>query len=304
MGGFSVVTSKATDFNPVIHVYEPHSAALPPMGPYLREFWRRRRFATELARFSDKATYLQSPLGRIWIILNPLMLAMIYYLLVSIIRGRSAGASGFGAGFDTLAHILIGLFTFYFAQNCMNMGGSSVTAGGRLILNQAFPRALLPFSSVVSGFRQFVPTLPVYLVIYLIGYGLSTNSTLGGLTFALFWVPVLVFFVAVSGFGLAMLFATLNVYFRDTSKLLSYTSRIWLYLSPVLWEEDKLEGAQRIILWVNPLGPVISSMSTVWIKGEAPSWAQLGATAGWAFGLLLLGGYVFISRERDFAVRI
>ena len=38
-----------------------------------------------------------------------------------------------------------------------------------------------------------------------------------------------------TGFGLAMIFATMTVYFRDTTKFLSYVLRIWLYLSPVLY---------------------------------------------------------------------
>ncbi|MEI7549097.1 MAG: ABC transporter permease [Actinomycetes bacterium] len=284
-----------------IQVFEPHKASLPPMGPYLREFWRRRRFALELARFTDKAEHLDSPLGSVWLVLNPLLLAMIYFLLVTIIGGRgSAGSSRF----DVLAHILVGLFTWYFAQNCMTFGGASVTAGGKLILNQAFPRALLPLSSLIGAFQKFIPTLPVYLIIYLIGGALDSKSKLPGLNWHLLWIPAMVALVAISGFGLALLFATMNVYFRDTSKLMTYGARMWLYLSPVLWMPDMIHGWHRILIWANPLGPILTITNSVWIKGENPSWTLwLGAT-GWAFGLLLIGGYFFVSRERDFAVRI
>ncbi len=284
-----------------IQVFEPHKASLPAMGPYIREFWRRRRFAFELARFTDKAEHLNSPLGSVWLVLNPLLLALIYFMLVTIIGGRgSAGSSRF----DVLAHILVGLFTWYFAQNCMTFGGASVTAGGKLILNQAFPRALLPLSSLIGAFQKFMPTLPVYLSIYLVGGALDSKSRLPGLNWHLLWVPVMVALVAISGFGLALLFATMNVYFRDTSKLMTYGARMWLYLSPVLWMPDMIHGWHRILIWANPLGPILAITNTVWIKGENPSWTLwLGAT-GWAFGLLFIGGYFFVSRERDFAVRI
>jgi teichoic acid transport system permease protein len=298
-----VVTSEPIGLAQKIQVFEPHKASLPPLRPYFRELWRRRRFALELSRFTDKAEYLDSPLGSVWLVLNPLMLAMVYYLLVTLLAGAKGGKSS-GSGFDTLAHILIGLFTWYFAQNCMSIGGTSVTMGGRLILNQAFPRVLLPLASVVSSFRQFLPTLPIYMVIYVIGSTLDSKSTLGGMSWHTLWVPVIVLFVAVSGFGLALIFATLNVYFRDTSKLLTYGGRIWLYLSPVLWLPERLHGWHRILLWANPLGPVLAMTTTVWIEGKPPSMAQVLASLGWAVGLLLIGGYFFISRERDFAVRI
>ena len=106
-----------------IQVFEPHRSSLPPLKPYFRDFWRRREFATELSKFSDKAEYLDSKLGKVWLVLNPLFLAVIYFLLVTIIQG----GRGQGGGFTTLCHILIGLFTFYFAQNCILLGAQSIT---------------------------------------------------------------------------------------------------------------------------------------------------------------------------------
>jgi len=103
--------SPSADFQSKIQVFEPHRASLPPVIPYLKEFWGRRSFAIELSRFADKAEYLGSRLGKVWLVLNPLLLAMVYFLLVTVIRGGNTKTNGL----TTLAHILIGLFTFYFA---------------------------------------------------------------------------------------------------------------------------------------------------------------------------------------------
>ncbi len=283
-----------------IQVFEPHRSSLPPLKPYISEFWRRREFATELSKFSDKAEYLESKLGKVWLVLNPLFLAVIYYLLVTIIQGRSAQANSFAV----LCHILIGLFTFYFAQNCILLGAQSITSGGRLILNQAFPRSLLPLSSAISAARQFLPTLPVYILIVLIGKLVFNDEALPGLTWNYLLIPFIFILLALTSFGLSLLFATMNVYFRDTTKLLSYIMRIWLYASPVLWQPDMLTGWYRIILYLNPLGPILSANSRIWIDGLTPTAPQLLACLFWAFGSILLGGYFFISRERDFAIHI
>jgi len=85
-----------------IQVFKPYRSSLPPIKPYLKDFWRRREFATELSKFSDKAEYLESKLGKVWLVLNPLFLAVIYFLLVTIIQG----GRGQGNGFLTLCHIL------------------------------------------------------------------------------------------------------------------------------------------------------------------------------------------------------
>ena len=283
-----------------IQVFEPHHSSLPPLKPYISEFWRRREFATELSKFSDKAEYLESKLGKVWLVLNPLFLAVIYYLLVTVIQGKSARTNSF----TILCHILIGLFTFYFAQNCILLGAQSITSGGRLILNQAFPRSLLPFSSAISAARQFLPTLPVYISIVLIGKLVFNDTALPGFTWNYLLIPFVLVLLIITSFGLSLLFATMNVYFRDTTKLLSYIMRIWLYASPVLWQPDMLTGWHRIILYLNPLGPILSTNSRIWIDGQTPTAPQFLGCLFWAIGSILLGGYFFISRERDFAVRI
>ncbi len=292
--------SPSADFQPKIQVFEPHRASLPPVIPYLKEFWNRRSFAIELSRFADKAEYLESKLGKVWLVLNPLLLAMVYFLLVTVIRGGNTKTNGL----TTLAHILIGLFTFYFASNCITAGAQSITTGGRLILNQAFPRALLPFSSSISAFQTFLPTIPVYIFVIIIGKIFFPATQVPRLAISFLWVPLIVALVGITGFGLALLFATMNVYFRDTNKLLSYVMRIWLYLSPILWLPSMLHGWHRIALYANPLGPVLSATSNIWIEGKTPTLSEFIGAFAWAAGSLLIGGYFFVSRERDFAVRI
>jgi teichoic acid transport system permease protein len=280
-----------------VQVFEPYRAKLPPVKAYLSEVWRRRSFAIELARFNEKAEYLDSRLGPIWLVLNPVFLALVYFLLVTVIRGGSDG-------FLTLAHILTGLFLFYFAQNCINAGAQSITSGGRLILNQAFPRALLPLSSALTALRQFLPTIPVYIALVIIAKLVVPGIALPGLSWSYLFLPVVWAGLVITSFGIALFFATFNVYFRDTSKLLTYIMRIWLYASPVLWLPDMLHGWHRVILYLNPLGPVLSANAEIWINGKAPSVTLLIGIFGWSIGALLVGGYIFTSREREFAVQI
>jgi len=285
-------------FQPKIQVFEPHRASLPPLVPYLKEFWRRRAFATELANFTDKAEYLDSRLGKIWLVLNPLLLGFVYYLVVTIIR------PGGNQGLTRLDHLLIGLFTFYFAQNCVTAGALSITAGGRLILNQAFPRALLPFSCALQAFKQFLPTIPVYIFILIAGKWAYPQTQVPGWTWNFLWIPFILICTGLTGFGLALVFATLNVYFRDTNKLLTYITRIWMYLSPVLWLPNSLKGHMKLLLYINPLGPVLNATARVWVNGESINKLTILFCIFWAFASIAIGGYFFISRERDFAIRI
>src|SRR3954469_19626039 len=133
------------------HVYEPHRGGTPPLRPYVRTLWRRREFAFELSRTNLRAQHFNTIFGQFWLVINPLLLALIYFVLVDILQHGSRGA-------DFFAHLMAGLFLFTMFSQAVTQGAKSVTSGGRLILNTAFPRMLLPLSSVLTASLRFLPT--------------------------------------------------------------------------------------------------------------------------------------------------
>ena len=188
------------------HVFVPHSVGLPPLGSYARELWRRREFAVELARTKLREQNFDTAFGQLWLVLNPLLMALVYFILVDILRASDSRNSEF------FAHLVAGLFLFQIVQNSMTVGVRSVTKGGRLILNSAFPRALLPLSAVITAFMRFLPTMIIYIPIH-IASGLPVNANL------LWCVPIVALFLLTAS-GLAMLVAAAQVYFRDLSNFL------------------------------------------------------------------------------------
>ena len=277
------------EFTSERHVYEPHKIGLPPVAPYLRELWRRREFAREMSRTNLRAQHFNTVFGQLWLILNPLMLAGVYFVLVDILRSGSRGA-------DFFAHLMAGLFAYYFVSDAVRLSVKSVTGGGRLILNTAFPRALLPLSGVLTSFMRFLPTIAIYVPVHLIA-GLPIEPVL-------LWVLPLTALMVVLAAGAAMLVASLQVYFRDLKNFLPYLLRVWLYASPVLYYADEVPDRYDILLALNPLGGLLTAWSDVINQGRAPDASSLALAAGWAFGIFLAGALFFMSREREFAVRL
>lgn len=301
-------TARARDQFDDVQVYEPHKAGLPPLGRYLREAWRRRRFARELSRTQLRANHIDSPLGAIWLVLNPLLLACVYFILTLALAGSSKPtALDPRSSYDKLLAVVVGIFTWYLAQNIMMVGATAVTSSGGLILNQSFPRVLLVTGSTINSFTQYLPTIPLYLALLVLGKAGGWTIT-SHVNATLLWLPLLLFLLVVTSFGLAMLFATMTVFYRDTSKFLSYIVRIWLYLSPVLYTvqnlEHKFHSLGKPMIYLNPLGPALGTIIDVWTQGISPTLTQLVAATFWALFFLLVGGYFFVSRERDFAVRL
>ena len=70
-----------------------------------------------MARTSLRAQHFNTAFGQLWLVLNPLLLAGVYFMLVDILRGRARAAP------DFFAHLLAGLFAYYFVSDSIRAGG-------------------------------------------------------------------------------------------------------------------------------------------------------------------------------------
>ena len=272
---------------PVI-VYEPFKAGLPPMRAYLRSLWHRRAFISEFARSELREQNFGSVFGQMWLVLNPLLLSGVYFLLIYVIGGTS-DAVRFG-------HLTATLFLFYLIANSLTGGVKAITSGQRLILNTSFPRVMLPISAVVVALFKFLPTLVVAFAIHAI-LGLPYSWQM------LWALPVLAIAI-VMALGMAILISCINVYFRDISSMLPYMTRSLLYLSPILYEASTISDHIKKYQVVNPIFYLLDSWSRVMVHAEAPTTFGLIHSALFALVIFVVGTYFFLSRERDFAVRL
>ena len=194
------------------------------------------------------------------------------------------------------AHLTASLFLFYLVANSLTGGVKSVTAGQRLILNTAFPRIMLPISAVVIAIFKFLPTLVVFVVI---------KAIVGSpFTIQMLWaIPVLMITIFLA-LAVAITISCINVYFRDIASFLPYLTRTLLYLSPILYEASALKPSLRAIEILNPLFPILDSWSRAVVQGKAPEVSSMLQGLGWATGIFFIGTYFFLSREREFAVRL
>lgn len=274
-----------------VHVYEPGGrAALPPLK-YLKALWGRRRLILALARSELRAAHFYSVLGQLWLVLEPLMLASVYVVLIGIISGRATSGG-------RIQLIISGMILFHFTRLTAGKGAGSVVSNQGLLLNSSFPRAVLPVATTLEAFLGLLPGLLVYAAIH-VGTGEPVTP-------ALVAFPGLLGLHVLFNFGLSMLIATLTVYFRDIQAMLRYLLRFWLYGTPVLYPvtdlRGNLEAALAVLKW-NPLFYLFDAYQRVFDGSFPTAWHWIASSA-WAVGVLLVGFVVFMSKERAIATRI
>jgi len=217
---------------------------------YFTDLWNRREFAWYLAMGNLKARNASTVLGLLWWVINPVLLGMVYWFVFGILFDRDPDEFG---GLPFLVYLLSGMFPFYFTQTCMTGGVNSIVNNTALLANLQFPRVILPLAALAEAFVGFLTSLLGYYLIVGPSYGVWPAAH------TLILIPTVVIHLMFN-LGLSMLVARLAVPFRDLNNLVPYITRMWLYLSPILYGPSTLkkapEWAQRIAE-LNPLMPIL-----------------------------------------------
>lgn len=286
----AVATGPATTDRPSpVVVYEPISAGRQRLVPYLRDVARRRPFMWELARSDLKAEHYDTVLGQVWLLLNPLLMAAVWLIVREVIRpvGTEANRQ------DIVAHLIIGIFMFQYTAGLIGTGAMSVVSRKPMILNTPFPRAVFPIVDLTKAFVELIPTVAVYFALHVI---------LGQpVTVYLLWFPVIVFLQTLFSFGLALLLGTVTVYVRDVANFIRYVLRLWMFCSPILYTVAEIPPHMLRWLQLNPLFPYFAAYENI-CDGVPPEPKYLLWGLAWGLAAFVAGAWIFLRKERDFAI--
>jgi len=277
-------------YSDVEYVFEAHKAEMPALGPYLNDLWDRRGFIVEKAKAEIRGKRSSTVAGQLWALLDPLFQALIYFFLITVLRGGGARSSS-----ESLSALVFCIFLFGTTQGALNEGSRAIVGNRSLILNSSFPRAMLPIATIYKGLLALVPAACIYLVLHI-----AMGRPFGA---GLVMLPYLLAIHTILNLGVAMLLATASVFVRDVGNAITYISRILLFTTPVIYPASVLgPSIQKFLIW-NPFFPLFVCYRAVQAGGTPPSSDLFLATA-FAVGFLVVGVRVFLSHERAFAIRL
>ncbi len=224
----------------------PRVGARPPFLPYVAEVWRRREFIATMARYRLRSGFEANRLGIGWVVLRPLLNAVIYGTIFGLLQGDSRPP-------DFAAYVVVGIFIFEFFQGCFNDGSKAIVQNRSLVQSLAFPRITLPLASIVERLISFGVML-VVLVPILAFFGHYPQWQW------LMVLPMLMAFILFSA-GIAFITARLTVYVSDLSQLLPFISRILFYTSGVLFDVSRILGDHPWVVRVYDFNPLYQALT-------------------------------------------
>ena len=269
----------------------------PSLPDYVSEVWRRRTFIYKMARFKIEAENQQTSLGMLWVVLKPLLNALVYGAVFGLLIGGRRPP-------DFVEFLIIGVFVFEFFAQSWTAGGKAITNNAALVQSLAFPRMVLPLAAVVQRFLQFLPTIPIMLIFLVVT---GNNPTLHWLLI----VP-LFFLFFVFNCGLALVTARLSVHWRDLNNFIPFLVRFAFYTTGIFFsveqrfgsgaaEGDRLPAVVTFSSW-QPVHEFLSLARAALLQGAEYHMNEqfwIRATA-WSIGLFLVGVWFFWRAEERY----
>ena len=253
---------------------------------WVRNFFKYRFLVGELVSREIKIKYKRSVLGILWSVLNPLFMMMILNFVFSTLFRFAIP--------NFLVYYLTGFLLFGFMQEATGGALYSIIGNAGLITKVYIPKYVFPLAKTITALVNLgFALVPLILVAAFTGVKASL---------ALFSLPVLFLTAAMFVMGLALIFATLTVFFRDIIHFHGILMLMWMYATPIFYPEKIIPESFRWVLNANPIYLYIKSFRLIVLDGTFPSVARSLGCLGAGIISLFLGLVVFKRNQDRFAL--
>lgn len=253
----------------------------------IKELWQYRELLYFFSWRDLKVRYKQTTIGVLWAILQPFLTMIVF----TVFFGKLAGIPSDGVPYPIFVYT--GLLFWQFFSGALSETSASLIANRSIITKVYFPRLLLPISSVITKFIDFL-IAAVILVAMMVYY--DYTPYLQGLLL----IPLLLVITFFASAGLGLFLSALNVKYRDVRYALPFFIQILLFVTPVIYPAS-IAGKYSKILALNPMTGVIQTARAALLGATEINWALLSTSAIACFVMLVIGVIYFKKIERYFA---
>jgi len=250
----------------------------------LRALWAYRGFVLGSIAREFQLRYMNSALGALWTIINPLAMILVYTVVFSrLMKARLVGND------DPLAYTIFlcsGTFAWTYFSEVILRASTMFLDQANLLKKSAFPRICLPAIVLGSATVNFAIIFSLFSLM-LVLFGRFPGIYILGI------LPLLII-QQVLAVGLGLLVGTLNVFFRDVGHIVGITLQFWFWLTPVIYPLSILPPRfQELAGTLNPMASIMTGYQDAMLHGKWPDYAACELHVALALAVALLGLTVY-----------
>lgn len=262
----------------------------PPSGFSLglKELWQYRELFYFFTWRDIKVKYKQTYLGILWALLQPLGMMIIFTLLFS----KNWKIDTTPVQYPIF--VLAGLILWNLFSSSVSHAGESMIQNANIIKKIYFPRLIIPGSSVLVAFFDFLMGLFIFLVFCVI-YKQAVQWS------AIFYFTAGILVILIAGFGAGTFLAALNVKYRDFRYVTPFLLQVLFFSSQVIYPISSIQPTWlKYVLAINPVNTAIELFRTP-LSGTTVDTTIIAIGLSSTLLLFSIGLYYFRKTEVYFA---
>lgn len=210
---------------------------------YWKDLWNYRELFYFLAWRDILVRYKQTVIGIIWAVLRPFLTMLVF----TIIFGKLAKLPSGGAPYPIM--VFAAILPWHLFATSFTGAGNSLISNSNMISKVYFPRLVMPASSVIVSFFDFLISF-VILLFLMLWYGFIPELRI-------ITLPLFVIMAFAASFAAGLWIAALNVRYRDFRYIIPFIVQFGLYVSPVGFNSSIVPEKWLLLYSLNPMVGVI-----------------------------------------------
>lgn len=251
---------------------------------------RYRRSLWLLTTRDLKVRYATSALGWLWSVLDPLLMAGIYwFVFTQVFQRGSVGDRPY------IVFLLLGLLPWTWFSSSISDCTKAFTRDAKLVRSTTIPRSIWVARIVLSKGIEFLFSLPVLALFVIATQFAAVSAERAHVHWELALWPLAIVLQAMLTFGIGMIVAPLVVFFRDLERAVRLILRLAFYASPIIFSLGDLGRIHPTIQALAAFNP-LSGIVTLYRAGFFPAeldWFAVGMSALISVLMVSVGLLVF-----------
>jgi lipopolysaccharide transport system permease protein len=253
-----------------------------------KELWQYRELFYFFTWRDIKVKYKQTYLGVVWALLQPLGMMAIFTFLFSKTWKIDTGPIQYPI------FVLSGLILWNLFSSSVSHASESMIQNAAIINKIYFPRLIIPGSSVLVAFFDFMMGLIIFIIFCFI-YDQHIKWT------ALWYFPTGVLLILIAAFGTGTFLAALNVKYRDFRYTIPFLLQVLFFASQIIYPLQSIQQSWlKYLLAINPVNTGIELFRAALSRNTIDT-AVVSIGTGSTILILLGGIYFFRKTEAYFA---
>jgi ABC-type polysaccharide/polyol phosphate export permease len=228
-----------------------------------------RRYIWQSALAELRHRYAGTGLGVVWNVIHPLALIAVYSVVFTALMKARVPGHLQDQPFGYVLYLCCGLLPWLAFSECVTRGCNAFAENATYLRKLPIPEQVFVAKSAAAATLGLGISFTLLLAI----------APLLGLRPAAAWLllPLPLLAMQAMGYGLALLAATLNAFFRDVAQLLTIALQVVLWTAPIVYVADVLPGWARAVLPFHPLYPPLVAVRELFLnQALPPAWVWLG----------------------------